>query len=116
MRGAMKLMLAAFFIGFSMLLPWILALAQRLRVRGDEIMPGRIGWRPMAHSLLAYVLAFNLIFFVQELFLAWPKALVPGIKVTLFHNDHRWLGEAPIANLFQGTGALAILFCGLAFA
>ena len=66
--------------------------------------------------MLAYVLAFNLTFFVQELFLVLPKALVPGLQPTLFHNDHDWTGEAPIAELFQGTGALAILVSGLLFA
>jgi hypothetical protein len=118
MRSAMtiKLLLAILFIGFNMLLPWILALSKRMQVRGDEVMPGHIGWRPMVHSLLAYVLAFNFIFFIQELSLAWPKAMVPGLKVTLFHNNHRWVGEAPVADLFQGTGALAILLCGLLFA
>jgi hypothetical protein len=116
MRLAMKLLVAILFVGFSMLLPWIVAMGKRMQVHGDEVMPGRIGWRPMIHSLLAYVLAFNLIFFIQELFLAWPKALVPGLTVTLFHNNHRWVGEAPVADLFQGTGALAILLCGLLFA
>jgi hypothetical protein len=111
-----KLLLAILFIGVSMLLPWILALAKRMRVREDEVMPGHIGWRPMVHSMLAYVLAFNLIFFIQELFLAWPKALVPGLTVTLFQNNHRWVGAAPFAVVFQGTGALAILLCGLLFA
>jgi hypothetical protein len=116
MRLAMKLLVAILFVGFSMLLPWIVAMGKRMQVHGDEVMPGRIGWRPMIHSLLAYVLAFNLIFFIQELFLAWPKAFVPGLTVTLFHNNHRWVGEAPVADLFQGTGALAILLCGLLFA
>jgi hypothetical protein len=116
MRRTMKLLVAILFVGFSMLLPWIVAMGKRMQVRGDEVMPGHIGWRPMAHSLLAYVLAFNLIFFIQELFLAWPKALVPGLTVTLFHNNHRWIGEASVADLFQGTGAFAILLCGLLFA
>ena len=110
-----ELLLAILFVGFGILFPWVLSLARRVNVRGDEILPGRIGWRPFAHSLLAYVLAFNLTFILQELFLAWPKALVPGLTVTLFHNNHRWVGEAPIADLLQGTGALAILISGLLF-
>jgi hypothetical protein len=116
MRRTMKPLVVFLFVAFSMLLPWIVAMGKRMQVHGDEVMPGHIGWRPMVHSLLAYVLAFNLIFFIQELFLAWPKALVPGLTVTLFHNNHRWIGEAPIADLFQGTGALAILLFGLLFA
>jgi hypothetical protein len=62
------------------------------------------------------VLAFNLTFFLQELFLVLPKALVPGLTPTLYHNNHQWVGDAPIAELFQGTGALAILVSGLLFA
>lgn len=109
-------LLTILFVGVGLLLPWALALTWRLRVRGDGAMPGRIGRRPFLHSLLAYVLAFNLTFFIQELFLVLPKALVPGITPTLFHNNHRWAGEAPIADLFQGTGALAILVSGAVFA
>lgn len=111
-----EILLATVFVGFGMLLPWGLALAKRLQVRGEALLPGRIGWRPVVHSMLAYVLAFNLTFFLQELFLVWPKSLVPGLQPTLYHNNHRWVGEAPIADLFQGTGALAILLSGLLFA
>lgn len=66
------------------------------------------------HSTLLATLAFNLIFFLQELFLVWPKALVPGLRPTLFHNNHDWQGENPVAELLQGTGALAIFAVGLA--
>ena len=112
----MGAVLTILFAGFGLLLPWGLALYRRFQVRGDEIFPGWIGSRPFLHSLLAYVLAFNLTFFIQELFLVLPKALVPGLHPTLFHNNHDWTGDAPIAELFQGTGALAILVSGLAFA
>jgi hypothetical protein len=112
---SIELLLAIPFVGFGILFPWVLALARRVNVRGDEILPGRVGWRPFAHSLLDYVLAFNLTFILQELFLAWPKSLVPGLTVTLFHNNHRWVGEAPVADLLQGSGALAILVSGLIF-
>jgi hypothetical protein len=60
-------------------------------------------------STLMYVLAFNLTFFIQELFLVLPKALTPGLRPTLFHNNHIWEGANPLASLFQGTGALATL-------
>ena len=62
-----------------------------------------------AAATLAYVVAFNLIFFVQELALVLSKALVPGLHPVLFHNNHDWTGNAPIAELLQGAGALAIL-------
>src|SRR5579862_3432880 len=66
-------------------------------------------WRETLRSLLLYTLAFNLTFFLQELFLVLPKALTPGLHVTLYHNNHSWQGDHPLARLFQGTGALAIL-------
>ena len=70
-------------------------------------------WKLMVSSALLYALAFNLIFFIQELFLVLPKALTPGLRPTLFHNNHRWQGENPLANLLQGTGALATFVAGL---
>ena len=72
------------------------------------------GARAWLDSWLLAVLAFNLIFFLQELFLVLPKALVPGLHPILFHNNHDWSGSDPIAELLQGTGALAILLFGLA--
>jgi hypothetical protein len=65
-------------------------------------------WRLTLSSALLYVLAFNLTFFIQELFLVLPKAFTPGLRPTLFHNNHSWEGHHPLASLFQGTGALAI--------
>lgn len=112
----MGLVLTILFAGFGLLLPWGYALYRRLLCRKDEVFPGWLGWRPFFHSLLSYVLAFNLTFFIQELFLVLPKALVPGLTATLYHNNHDWVGDAPIAELFQGTGALAILVSGLIFA
>lgn len=70
--------------------------------------------RLVLHSTLLAVLAFNLVFFLQELFLVLPKALVPGLNPTLFHNNHDWAGSDPVAELLQGTGALAILIVALA--
>lgn len=65
-------------------------------------------WQLTFGSALLYVLAFNLTFFIQELFLVLPKAFTPGLRPTLFHNNHHWEGHHPLASLFQGTGALAI--------
>jgi hypothetical protein len=67
-------------------------------------------------SALLYTLAFNVTFFIQELFLVLPKALTPGLKPTLSHNNHSWEGDNPLAFLLQGTGALAIFLCGIACA
>jgi hypothetical protein len=66
-------------------------------------------WKLTIQSTLVCVCAFNLIFFVQELFLVLPKALTAGLRPTLFHNNHSWEGRNPLAKLFQGTGALATL-------
>jgi hypothetical protein len=73
-------------------------------------------WQLALNSALLYAFAFNLIFFIQELFLVVPKALTPGLRPTLFHNNHHWEGDNPLAGLFQGTGALAILVTAIAFA
>lgn len=77
---------------------------------------GKRDWRLTFASAFLYALAFNLIFFIQELFLVLPKALVPGLNPILFHNNHHWDGDDPIAALFQGTGALAILVTACLFA
>jgi hypothetical protein len=62
----------------------------------------------MLGSSLLYAIAFNLTFFIQELFLVIPKSLTPGLYPTLFHNNHTWTGTNPLQDLLQGTGALAI--------
>ena len=111
----MGLLLTIIFPLFGLFLPWGIALALRLRSRGAAVFVGRMGWEPIVHSTLAYVIAFNITFFIQELFLVLPKAMVPGLSATLYHNNHEWTGTAPIAELFQGTGAMAILASGLIF-
>jgi hypothetical protein len=69
--------------------------------------------RTWLNSWLLAALAFNLVFFLQELFLVVPKAFVPGLRPILYHNNHDWLGSDPISELLQGTGALVILIAGL---
>jgi hypothetical protein len=78
----------------------------------EDLAPRRLSLQ----SLLAYALAFNITFFIQELFLVVPKALTPGLRPTLYHNNHRWEGSHPLESLFQGTGVAAILVSGLIFA
>jgi hypothetical protein len=73
-------------------------------------------WKLVLGSLLFCALAFNLTFFFQELFLVIPKALLPGVHATLFHNNHGWTGTDPRVELLQGTGAIADLVVGLVFA
>lgn len=111
----MGLILTILFVAFGLLLPWIAALALRLRAMGAHVFVGRMGWQPIVHSTLAFVLAFNLTFFIQELFLVLPKSMVPGLTATLYHNNHDWTGSDPVAELYQGTGCIAILVSGLVF-
>lgn len=85
----------------------------REEAKSERRSAGRWSWRLMAASTLLYVLAFNLVFFIQELFLVIPKALTPSLDPVLFHNNHDWTGDDPLARLFQGCGALAILLVGL---
>jgi hypothetical protein len=73
-------------------------------------------WKLILSALLFCALAFNLTFFLQELFLVIPKALLPGVHATLFHNNHDWTGNDPHVELLQGTGAVADLVVGLVFA
>jgi hypothetical protein len=98
--------------------PLLLGLTGWIRARraSADALPNSatlLSWKLTIVSGLLYVLSFNLAFFIQELFLVLPKALTPGLHPTLFHNNHRWEGEHPLASLFQGTGALAIFVSGL---
>ncbi len=100
------------------LAPLALGLAGWRQARREPATPRARGasirdWRLPVASMLLYVLAFNLVFFVQELFLVLPKAFVPGLQPTLYHNNHTWTGDNPLAALFQGTGVLATLLLGL---
>src|ERR1700722_15552427 len=88
--------------------------ARRLGAAPDPIRAW--DWRLTITSALIYALAFNLIFFIQELFLVLPKALTPGLRPILFHNNHTWIGQNALAHLFQGTGALAIFLIAIACA
>ncbi|HSQ99130.1 MAG TPA: hypothetical protein VLM36_04355 [Sphingomicrobium sp.] len=71
--------------------------------------------RPTVGSILLCALSFNLTFLWQELWLVIPKALTPGLHPVLYHNDHEWTGTAPVAELLQGSGAVATLVSGLLF-
>ena len=64
------------------------------------------------NSAVLYALSFNLIFFIQELFLALGKKWL-GLRAYLYHNNHNWDGTHPMEGLAQGLGALAILIFGV---
>jgi len=84
---------------------WVLTRANPAVAAGrtESWTRGRI-----VNSAVLYAIAYNLIFFIQELFLVVPKALTPGLRPTLYHNNHSWAGDHPLERLFQGTGAVAI--------
>lgn len=99
--------------------PMLLGLAGWFQTRRASAGAGRAiawEWKLTIVSSLLYVLAFNLTFLIQELALVLPKAFTPGLRPTLFHNNHSWDGTHPLAALFQGTGALATLLTGVACA
>ena len=97
--------------GLLLIPAWVMAVAGG--GRGTGARPPW-DWGLSLRSALAYALAFNLVFLVQELFLVIPKALTPGLKPTLFHNNHHWSGHHPLEPLFQGTGAAAtVVLAGL---
>ena len=64
------------------------------------------------NAAVLYALAFNIIFFIQELFLALGKRWL-GLKAVLYHNNHHWFGEHPMDDLAQGYGAVAIFITGI---
>ncbi len=69
-------------------------------------------WPLIINSAVLYALAFNLIFFIQELFLALGKKWL-GLKAYLYHNNHNWEGSHPMDQLAQGYGAFAIFILGI---
>jgi len=74
--------------------------------------PTQPAWPLIINSAVLYTLAFNLIFFIQELFLALGKRWL-GLKAYLYHNNHHWEGTHPMEGLAQGYGAAAIFITGL---
>jgi len=107
-------------IGVGVLLVFVvgplLLAAGAFRTHTAAVMPGgeaRRDWHLTACSALLYTLAFNLTFFLQELFLVLPKALTPGLHPILYHNNHTWSGDSPRVALLQGSGALTIFVSGV---
>jgi hypothetical protein len=70
------------------------------------------GFILIINSAVLYALAFNLIFFIQELFLALGKRWL-GLKAILYHNNHNWEGSHPMEGLAQGYGAAAIFITAI---
>ena len=70
------------------------------------------GFALVINSAVLYALAFNLIFFIQELFLALGKRWL-GLRAVLYHNNHNWYGEHPMDDLAQGYGAVSIFITAI---
>lgn len=70
------------------------------------------GFALVINSAVLYALAFNLIFFIQELFLALGKRWL-GLRAVLYHNNHNWFGEHPMDDLAQGYGAVSIFITAI---
>jgi hypothetical protein len=87
-------------------------LRTRSEVKNDLPVNGPSPRFVIINSAVLYALAFNIIFFIQELFLALGKRWL-GLKATLYHNNHNWEGSHPMESLAQGYGAAAIFIVGL---
>jgi len=98
--------------------PVVLALWGYFKSRKIPVEPGSavtaFSTKLIVNSAVLYALAYNTIFFIQELFLALGKKWL-GLKAFLFHNNHSWEGYNELAPLAQGLGALAIFLLGLLF-
>ena len=102
-----QLFFAALLVG-----PIVWGLSNRMKYKGPSVPKDRSNYTVMINSAVLYALAFNIIFFLQELFLVLGKKSI-GLESTLYHNNHTWTGEHPMASLMQGSGALAIFLIGL---
>ena len=66
------------------------------------------------NSAVLYALAYNIVFFIQELFLVLGKNWL-GLTAILYHNNHNWEGSHAKESLAQGSGAVAIFLCAVLF-
>jgi len=100
------------FFAILLLVPIVWGARNWVKYKGISIPEGIANYPTLINSAVLYALAFNLIFFLQELFLVLGKKAL-GLQAFLYHNDHNWAGEHPMTLLMQGSGALAIFLIGL---
>jgi len=105
-------MIIQIFMGLLLLGPIVWGVLNLVRFKGITAANRVANYATIINSAVLYALAFNIIYFLQELFLVLGKKAL-GLKVLLYHNDHNWLGEHPKMLLMQGLGALAIFLIGL---
>ena len=95
--------------------PFILMLVGYFKGRSQPRSYGsekQSSWRLIINSAVLYALSYNIIYFIQELFLALGKQWI-GLTAYLYHNNHNWEGSDPRDQLMQGSGALAIFILGI---
>ncbi len=106
------MVLAQFFLAVLLAGPIVWGVLNWLKYGRNSAPKLPVNYITLINSAVLYALAFNVIFFLQELFLVLGKKAL-GLKAFLYHNDHNWEGEHPMAPLMQGSGALAIFLTGL---
>ena len=89
MTPAGILLLLVFPVGPILLGLWAWRRSDTISV-GDAPAPLAL-WPGLINASLYFALAFNLVYFVQEFFLAWPKSLLPGVEGIVYHNNHNSL-------------------------
>lgn len=102
-----KVFIAILFVG-----PIVWGWRNWVKYKGTSAPKHIANYPTLINSAVLYALAFNLIFFLQELFLVLGKKAL-GLKAFLYHNDHNWVGEHSKTLLMQGSGAAAIFLIGL---
>ena len=104
--------LVEIFLGFLLLGPVVWTIYNKVKYKELFSPKGIANYAVIINSAVMYALAFNIIFFLQEVFLVLGKKIL-GLKAFLYHNNHEWIGEHPMTSLMQGSGALAIFLIGL---
>lgn len=94
------------------IVPIVWGIVNLFKYKGLTAPKFAIRYPTMINSAVFFALAFNIIFFLQEVFLVLGKKAL-GLQSFLYHNNHTWVGEHPMASLMQGSGALGIFLIGL---
>ncbi len=106
------MILARIFFTILILGPLVIGIFNIINRKKNPTSSLVISYYSILNSAVAYALAYNVIFFFQELFLVLGKKSL-GLKATLYHNNHNWEGHHDMDALMQGSGALAIFIIGL---
>lgn len=108
------MILARIFFTLFVFTPVVLGIRNLIRFKSMEIVKRESFNTLFINSAVLYALAYNLIFFFQELFLVLGKKSL-GLTAYLYHNNHSWAGEHELTQLMQGTGALGIFILAVLF-